>query len=69
MKELKYNIVEGENKTLYYIKEAKTDQIIKTFNNWSDARKLFKHLNAGGGFDGFTPTFFLKNSQKTGNAV
>jgi hypothetical protein len=61
----KYNIVEGENKGLYYIKETKTDLIVKTYTNWSDARKMYVHLNAkGGGFDGWTPEFFLKKVKK-----
>ena len=71
MKSKKYNysIVEGENKSVYYVKEDSTDQIIESFSDWSDARKCMKHLNSGGGFDGFTPTFFLKNTEKTAKFV
>lgn len=39
--------------------ETATDQIIKKFSTKSEARELMKHLNLGGGFDGWTPSFFL----------
>jgi hypothetical protein len=44
----------------YNVVETKTDQIIKVFEVQADAKKLMKHLNLGGGFDGFTPNFFVK---------
>lgn len=59
-----YRIIEGEDKSVYYIKEVKTDQIIASFNDWGKTRKLFKHLNNGGCFDGWTPNFFLKKVVK-----
>lgn len=40
--------------------ESKTDQVIKTFTMYSEAKKMLRHLNLGGGFDGWTPQFFLK---------
>jgi hypothetical protein len=48
-----YNITEvneGETKDIAH--RAKEDA----------ARKLQKHLNTGGGFDGFTPDFFLQKA-------
>ena len=59
-----YKLVEGEDKSLYYVREVKTDQIIKSFKNFSEARKFLAFLNKGGAFDGWTPEFFLKNIVK-----
>jgi len=56
-----YKIVEAENKTLYHIKEVKTEHIIKTFSNFSEARKFLTHLNKGGGFAGWSPNFIVKS--------
>lgn len=53
-----YKIEEGNG--FFYVKETITEQIIKCFSNKETARKFMKHLNFGGGFDGFTPAFFLK---------
>jgi len=41
--------------------ETTTSQTIKTAKTVDEAKKLARHLNLGGGFDGFTPNFFLKN--------
>lgn len=41
------------------ILEIKTDQIIKKGLPMTKAKKLCRHLNFGGGFDGWTPAFFL----------
>jgi hypothetical protein len=41
------------------ILEVKTDQIIKSGLPLRKAKELCRHLNFGGGFDGFTPSFFL----------
>lgn len=59
---MNYEIIEtgGKNKT-YQIKETETDHIVATFKKNVDAKKMAKHLNLGGGFDGWTPTFFVKN--------
>lgn len=45
--------------------ENSTNQIIKTFKDNKEARKFLRHLNLGGGFDGWTPTFFLKEFELT----
>jgi hypothetical protein len=44
------------NKTDVY--ETQTEQIIKSFKDQIKAKTLLKHLNFGGGFDGYTPEFF-----------
>ena len=61
---MNYNLVEGRaDKNKYDILETTTDQVIKSFpgDQFLDARKFMRHLNLGGGFDGFTPSFLLKN--------
>jgi hypothetical protein len=60
-----YTLVEGDEKSLYFIKEAKTGHVIRAFRSFSDARKFMNHLNKGIGFDGWTPNFFLKGSNKS----
>jgi hypothetical protein len=43
------------------ILETKTDQIIMFGVGLKKAKETIRHLNFGGGFDGETPAFFLKN--------
>jgi hypothetical protein len=40
--------------------ETTTNQIIKTFETQKSAKEYMRHLNLGGAFDGWTPTFILK---------
>ena len=46
------------------ILEVKTSQIVKSGLGMRKAKELCRHLNFGGGFDGFTPVFFLENNTK-----
>lgn len=48
------------------ILETTTDQVIMTDVEITEAKKLCRHFNMGGGFDGFTPTFFLYQIKQTG---
>jgi hypothetical protein len=60
---LNYNLIESRtDKSMHDIVELSTDQVIKSFpgSQFLDARKFMRHLNLGGGFDGFTPSFLLK---------
>ena len=57
---MNYNLVEGENKSLYYVKENMTDQVIKSFKEFNEARKFLRSLNLGAGFAGWTPSFVLR---------
>lgn len=41
--------------------ETTTNQIIRSFDNIESARKFLRQLNLGGGFDGWTPSFFLRD--------
>ena len=64
---MNYKIIEGEDtyyKPHYHVKETATDQIIKSFYDFSEAKKYMKFLNLGGSFDGFTPAFILNNTSK-----
>lgn len=54
-----YKIVEENN--FFKVFEVPTDQVVKIFSDNKEARKFLRHLNLGGGFDGWTPTFFLKS--------
>lgn len=53
----------------YAVVERATDQTIKQFDTLEEATKFAKSLRTGQGFDGWTPSFMLKNyfdvSEKT----
>jgi len=55
----KYKIVWEDN--VYNVLEIESNQTIKCFLRKVDALKLNTFLNKGGGFDGWTPSFVLKN--------
>lgn len=59
-RKMNYNLVENKVKSVYDVVETATDQVIYTSNE-KDARLFMRHLNLGGGFDGWTPSFLLKN--------
>lgn len=46
------------------ILETKTNQLVMRGLGMRKAKELVRHLNFGGGFDGFTPAFFLAGSAK-----
>jgi hypothetical protein len=50
------------------ILETATGQIVYTSNE-KDARVFMRRLNLGNGFDGWTPTFFLKTFKINQNYV
>lgn len=46
--------------TICDIIETKTDHVVATLpSHPGKAKALCRHLNLGGGFDGWTPSFFL----------
>ena len=62
-RKMNYNLVEGKaDKSTYEVIETTTDQVIKSFpgDKFIEARAFMRHLNLGGGFDGWTPSFFCK---------
>ena len=66
-RKMNYNLVEGKNKSMYDVFEETTNQVIKSFpgDKFSEARAFMRHLNLGGGFDGWTPSFLVKNISNT----
>lgn len=44
----------------YFVVEKATGQTIKRFDSKAEAKKFLRHMNFGGGFDGWTPEFFLR---------
>jgi hypothetical protein len=61
-RKMNYNLVEGQDKSMYDVLEETTGQVIKSFpgDKFSEARAFMRHLNLGGGFDSWTPSFLLK---------
>jgi hypothetical protein len=53
------------NCPIYNVIETTTNQIIKSFPAPTEAKEFMRHLNLGGGFDGWTPSFLLKNVVKS----
>ena len=54
-----YKIVKNEDNDLVSIHETSTGNIILTDVSFSEAKATRRTLNMGGGFDGWTPDFFL----------
>jgi hypothetical protein len=52
-----YKIV--ANNGLFDVVEKKTGHVVHTHHFASEAKKIMKHLNLGGGFDGFSPNFLF----------
>lgn len=49
-----------KNCPVYDVVETTTSQVIQTFLDQKEAKAFLRHLNFGGGFDGWTPSFMLK---------
>lgn len=60
---MNYSVKEIDN--VYCVYEKPTEQIIREYYDKQEAKRFIRHLNFGGGFDGNTPTFFLKNFEKS----
>ncbi len=56
----RYETYSMNNEMVASVKELATDQWVAIGINVDDAKKLTKHLNLGGGFDGHTPSFFCQ---------
>lgn len=59
-----YKIQKLEN-GLNEIIETQTGNIVASNLDASQAKTSCRHLNFGGGFDGWTPSFFLGKTKKT----
>jgi len=55
----------SSKKSNYTIIEEQTNKIVKSSVVFNDVKKLVKHLNCGGGFDGWSPDFFFKQANIT----
>lgn len=53
----------------YVVEEKATGYIIKAFDQHTEAKKMMKFLNLGGGFDGFTPEFMVRKVNPTLNTT
>lgn len=55
-----YKVIEDSSKFNVVEKrlETKEEIIIKSFATKDEAKAFSRHLNLGGGFDGWTPDFF-----------
>lgn len=49
--------------TLYQIVETKTGNVVAGNLDQQQAKTTCRHLNFGGGFDGWTPDFFLQKTK------
>lgn len=56
------NYVIKENGGSWDVYETRTEQVVKTCSTICEAQVVKTHLNLGGGFDSWTPSFFLKNN-------
>lgn len=50
-----YNVVE--------VRTTGEERVLKTFSDKEEAKKFRRFLNLGGGFDNWTPDFFLVRAQ------
>ncbi len=57
--------VSGYVHMTYEVVETGTRQIMKSDMTKEEAKTLCRHLNFGGGFDGWTPSFFLQKCEKS----
>ena len=57
---MNYKLNVDKSNGIVSVIETMTNSTIKTFFEQKDAKEFLRHLNLGGGFDGFTPSFILK---------
>ena len=58
---MNYKIIDSKAiPTCFDVVETTTNLIVKTFPIYQDAKKFLRHLNLGGAFDGWTPSFMVK---------
>jgi hypothetical protein len=54
-----HSVDDGNGNLFHCVYETETDQAFDVFYFLEDAQACLEFLNAGGAFDGFTPTFIL----------
>lgn len=55
------NYVVKKSKKNWAVIEKQTDQEVRMFPQKKNAIEYLNFLNGGGAFDGFTPSFMIKN--------
>ena len=58
-------ITQDTNINAFHVVETASGRSIKQFPLKTEAVKLLRFLNLGGGFDGWSPSFFLKKIDLT----
>ena len=59
-----YKILPDMSDHTYGVVETNTMNVIKNNMDHLHAKMMCRHLNFGGGFDGWTPAFFLQKIEK-----
>jgi len=59
-KMMNYKSIRSTQPNLFDVQETPTNQIVLSGLTGEVAKATARHLNMGGGFDGNTPPFFLK---------
>jgi len=59
---MNYKIITNQS-SLFDVIETGTQQTICTFDLYKEAKDYMRFLNLGGAFDGYTPSFLLKNTR------
>lgn len=57
---MNYKSIRSAKVNAFDVHEAQTDQIVLTGLTSESAKSVTRHMNMGGAFDGWTPTFFLQ---------
>lgn len=57
---MSFNYSIEENNGIYSVVEYLTEQTVGKFSDKLEARKFLRHLNLGGGFDGWSPAFMFR---------
>lgn len=57
---MNYKAIQSATVGRFDVFETQTDQIVLSATTNEIAKETCRHLNLGGGFDGQTPSFFLR---------
>lgn len=62
-----YKVVETAGE--FAVIENRTGHVIRKYSSHPEAKKMMKHLNLGGGFDGFSPNFLFNDPKTLLNSI
>lgn len=57
---MNYKVIQSAVVDRFDVFETQTDQVVLSATTNKIAKETSRHLNLGGGFDGQTPSFFLR---------